>query len=63
MATNGGPRKVLFLEFNEITRAVIDPMIAKGLLPNFQRLFREGAFAAPESVEVRISLYARLRTT
>lgn len=46
-----GPRKVLFLEFNEITRTIIDPLIAKGKMPNFARLFREGAVAAPVSVD------------
>ena len=36
-------RKVLFLEFNEITRTIIDPMIKKGKLPkkNKSRLPRK----------------------
>ncbi len=46
-----GRRKVLLLEFNEITRTIIDPMIAKGRLPAFQRLLREATWAAPESVD------------
>lgn len=53
MATLPGPRKVLFLEFNEITWTLIDPLIQKGKLPNLARLRREGAFAAPESVDSR----------
>ena len=51
MANVLGPRKVLFLEFNEITRTIIDPLIAKGKMPNLARLFREGATAAPSSVD------------
>src|SRR4051812_26233933 len=51
MAKTLGPRKVLFLEFNEITRAILDPMIRKGKLPNFRRLLAEGTTAAPESVD------------
>lgn len=51
MATLLGPRKVLFLEFNEITWTIIDPMIAKGKLPNLARLRREGAWASPMSVD------------
>jgi hypothetical protein len=45
------PRKVLFLEFNEITRAIIDPMMNKGMLPTFSKLFREGTSARPMSVD------------
>lgn len=52
MANAIKPRKVLLLEFNEITRTIIDPMIAKGKLPNLQRLMREGAVAAPQSVDL-----------
>jgi len=51
MSTAIGPRKVLLLEFNEITRTVIDPMIQKGKLPRFQRLLKDAAWAAPESVD------------
>jgi hypothetical protein len=51
MASNLGRRRVLLLEFNEITRTIIDPLIAQGKLPTFQRLLREGAWAAPESVD------------
>ena len=52
MKSTPSRRKVLLLEFNEITRSVIDPMIAKGKLPTFQRLLREGAWAAPVSVDL-----------
>ena len=45
------PRKVLLLEFNEITWTVIDPMIAKGKLPNIARMRREGTWASPEALE------------
>lgn len=51
MATVPAPRKVLFLEFNEITWTLIDPLIQRGKLPNLAKLRREGAWAAPESVD------------
>jgi len=44
-------RKVLLLEFNEITWSIIDPMIARGRLPNMARMRREGAWASPEALE------------
>jgi hypothetical protein len=46
-----GRRKVLLLEFNEITWTLIDPMIARGRLPNIARLRKEGTWAAPEALE------------
>jgi predicted AlkP superfamily phosphohydrolase/phosphomutase len=51
MATALGPRKVLFLEFNELTWTILDPLIEQGKLPNFARLRREGTTAAPEANE------------
>ncbi len=42
-------RRVLFLEFNEVTWSLIDPLIAKGVLPHFARLKQEGAWATPVS--------------
>jgi hypothetical protein len=51
MANLPGPRKVLFLEFNEITWTIIDPMIQKGKLPNLARIRREGTWTSPESVD------------
>lgn len=45
------PRKVLLLEFNEITPTVLDPMLRRGDLPNFARLKREGAWGCPEALE------------
>ncbi len=45
------PRRVLFLEFNELTYSIIDPLIEKGILPNFARWKREGAWAEPDAVE------------
>src|SRR5687767_6687545 len=45
------PRKVLLLEFNEITWTIIDPMIAKGRLPNLARMRHEGTSASPEALE------------
>jgi predicted AlkP superfamily phosphohydrolase/phosphomutase len=42
-------RRVLFLEFNEITWSLIDPLIAQGALPHFARLKHEGTWATPES--------------
>lgn len=45
-------RKVLFLEFNEITWSLIDPLIAKGILPHFARLKYEGTWAVPESTDL-----------
>jgi hypothetical protein len=44
-------RRVLFLEFNEITWTVIDPMIARGKLPYLARLRRQGAWASPVAPE------------
>jgi hypothetical protein len=44
-------RRVLLLEFNEITWTILDPMIARGLLPNFARLRIQGAWGAPEALE------------
>jgi Type I phosphodiesterase / nucleotide pyrophosphatase len=46
-----GRRKVLLLEFNEITWTLIDPMIARGRLPNIARLRKEGVSASPEALE------------
>lgn len=48
---NKRPRKVLLLEFNEITWSIIDPMIAEGRLPNLARMRREGTWASPEALE------------
>ncbi len=45
------PRRVLFLEMNELTWTIIDPLIKTGSLPNFARMKRESAWAAPDSVE------------
>jgi hypothetical protein len=45
------PKKVLLLEFNEITRTILDPMLAKGMLPSFARILREGACGTPEALE------------
>jgi predicted AlkP superfamily phosphohydrolase/phosphomutase len=45
------PRKVLLLEFNEITWTLIDPMIARGKLPNLARMRREGTWGSPEALE------------
>ncbi|HMF43416.1 MAG TPA: hypothetical protein VKQ32_22240 [Polyangia bacterium] len=44
-------RKVLLLEFNEITWTIIDPMMKKGKLPNLARMKREGAWGSPEALE------------
>jgi predicted AlkP superfamily phosphohydrolase/phosphomutase len=51
MRADGAGRKVLLLEFNEITWTIIDPLIARGELPNFARLRREGTWASPEALE------------
>ncbi|MEO7332090.1 MAG: hypothetical protein ABI193_26175, partial [Minicystis sp.] len=51
MTTTLGPRKVLLLEFNELTWTILDPLIAQGKLPTFARLRREGTTAAPEANE------------
>jgi len=45
-------RKVLLLEFNEITWTIIDPMIARGRLPNLARLRSEGTWGSPEALEL-----------
>src|SRR5262252_8217084 len=44
-------RKVLLVELNEVTWDLIDPLIEQGKLPTFARLKREGAWAAPVSVD------------
>ena len=49
-ATKG--KKVLLVELNEVTWNLIDPMIDKGELPTFARLKKEGAWAAPLSVDL-----------
>src|SRR5262249_9888685 len=51
VSTPVGPRKVLLLEFNEITWAIADPMIARGKLPNLARMRREGATGGPGSAD------------
>jgi len=52
MQTIGGPaRRVLLLEFNEITWTIIEPMIARGELPNFARLRKQGTWGSPEALE------------
>jgi hypothetical protein len=45
-------RKVLLVELNEVTWNLIDPLIEQGKLPTFARLKREGAWAAPLSVDL-----------
>ena len=45
-------RKVLLIELNEITWNLIDPLIEAGKLPTFARLKKEGAWAAPMSVDL-----------
>lgn len=44
--------KVLLVEINEITWNLIDPLIEQGKLPTFALLKREGAWAAPMSVDL-----------
>ena len=44
--------KVLLVELNEVTWDLIDPLIEQGKLPTFARLKREGAWAAPMSVDM-----------
>src|SRR4029453_15122607 len=39
------------MEFNEITWSLIDPMIARGRLPNIARMRREGTWGSPEALE------------
>ena len=45
-------RKVLLLEINEITWDLINPLIAQGKLPNFQRLKTEGTWGTTISVDL-----------
>ena len=51
MAMAARPRKVLLLEFNEITWTLVDRWIARGRLPNLARLRREGSWGAPLALE------------
>ena len=41
----------MLVELNEVTWDLIDPLIEQGKLPTFARLKREGAWAAPVSVD------------
>ena len=50
MSTNR--RRVLLVELNEITWDLIDPLIASGKLPTFERLKREGVWGTPTSVDL-----------
>ncbi|HEY0376144.1 MAG TPA: hypothetical protein VGC87_04235 [Pyrinomonadaceae bacterium] len=45
-------KKVLLVELNELTWDLIDPLIEQGKLPTFERLKREGTWAAPLSVDL-----------
>jgi hypothetical protein len=45
------PRKIILLEFNEITWTLAHPMISRGGLPHLARLRQDGAFGAPEALE------------
>ena len=45
-------KKVLLVEVNEVTWNLIDPLIEQGKLPTFARLKKEGAWAAPMSVDL-----------
>lgn len=49
MHVSPGRKKVLFLEFNEITWTILDGLIAEGKTPNFARIKREGTWASPLS--------------
>jgi len=45
-------RKVLLVEFNEITWRIIRPLVAQGKLPTFARFLAEGTVASPVATEV-----------
>lgn len=52
MNANGlKPRKVLFVEFNEITWRIIDPLCSQGRLPTFADFQRRGTRGTPIAVE------------
>jgi hypothetical protein len=44
--------KVIVLELNEITWDLLDPLVRKGVLPNFKRMIDEGARGEPWALEV-----------
>ncbi len=46
-----GTSKLILLEMNEITWRLLDPLLARGLLPNFARLIANGVRAAPIAEE------------
>lgn len=50
MAAPGG-KKLLLLEFNEITWTLLDRMIEEGRMPNLARMRREGAWGSPVATE------------
>jgi hypothetical protein len=51
MPTARPSKKVLLLEFNEITWTVANRLIAEGKMPNLARMKQEGAWGAPEAIE------------
>jgi hypothetical protein len=42
-------RKLILLEFNEVNWRIIDPLLARGLMPELARMLEEGVRAAPVS--------------
>ncbi len=50
--------RVMALEFNEITWDLIDPLMAKGALPNFQALAREGTLVQMDTTLPNVSSVA-----
>jgi hypothetical protein len=52
MSVNGDlPRKVLLVEFNEITWRFVDPLLKKGALPTFAKFIAGGVRGAPRATE------------
>ena len=45
------PRKVILVEFNEITWRFLDPLLKKGVLPTFAKFIASGVRGAPVATE------------
>ncbi len=51
MNTVSKPRKVMLIEFNEITWRFVDPLLTKGVLPTFARFIEGGVRGSPVATE------------
>ena len=52
MKKSGSKRRVLFLEYNEITWTLLDRFIGQGKMPSFARIKEEGTWGTPVSPDL-----------